>query len=74
MIRRVIKEKILSLSSKYPILILTGPRQSGKTTLIKSVFNNLPYVSLEDPDVRDIAINDPRGFLSNFPNSGIFDE
>ncbi|MCZ4222850.1 ATP-binding protein [Pedobacter sp. SJ11] len=51
-----------------------GPRQSGKTTLTKNVFPNKPYVSLENPDTRLFANDDPRGFLSQFPNGAILDE
>lgn len=53
---------------------MTGPRQSGKTTLVKMVFPDKPYVSLEELDVRDFAINDPRGFLNQYPNGAILDE
>jgi uncharacterized protein len=59
---------------QYPIVTLTGPRQSGKTTLAKTECADKPYVSLEDPDVRRFAGNDPRGFLRNYPNGAIFDE
>jgi len=47
------------LWSVYPIITITGPRQSGKTTLIKSLDFGLPYVTLEDPDIRQIATEDP---------------
>ena len=55
-------------------MTITGPRQSGKTTIIKKVFNELPYLSLEDLDVRAFAINDPRGFLLQNPQGMILDE
>ena len=55
-------------------MTLTGPRQSGKTTLAKTVFPDKPYVSLEDPDIRQFAQSDPRGFLAQFPNGVILDE
>src|SRR5690606_39617273 len=51
-----------------------GPRQSGKTTLVRSLFKDKPYVSLEDPDTRQYALEDPRGFLANYPNGAILDE
>lgn len=74
MIKRTLTPKILSLAQKFQVITLTGPRQSGKTTLVRSVFPDLPYVSLEDPDVRQIALTDPRGFLSNYPSGAILDE
>lgn len=74
MFRRIIEEKFWSLWEKYPVISLTGPRQSGKTTLLRMLNLNLPYVSLEDPDERQIAMEDPRGFLSNYPEGAIFDE
>ena len=74
MFRRILEKKFWSLWEKYPVISLTGPRQSGKTTLLRMLNLNLPYVSLEDPDERQIAIEDPRGFLSNYPEGAIFDE
>ena len=64
MIKRVIKDKIIQLAEKFPVISVTGPRQSGKTTLIKSIFPDYCYESLEDPDTRLFAINDPRKFLN----------
>ena len=57
MIERALTSKMLSLAEKFQVITLTGPRQSGKTTLVKAAFPSLPYVSLEDPDVRQIALN-----------------
>jgi predicted AAA+ superfamily ATPase len=74
MIIRESANKIRELRSKFPVLFLTGPRQSGKTTLLKSIYTDLPYVSLEDVDNRNIALNDPRGFLSNYPLGAVIDE
>jgi len=74
MIKRELEKVILNLRNKFPIITVTGPRQSGKTTLIKSIYKDLPYVSLEDIDYRNNAINDPRGFLSNFPKGAVLDE
>lgn len=65
MIQRVIKDKIFKLADKFPIISVTGPRQSGKTTLIKAMFPDYLYQSLEDPDTRLLALNDPRKFLGN---------
>jgi hypothetical protein len=74
MIDRILKNKILELRDKFPVLTLTGPRQSGKTTLLKAIYTDIPYVNLEDIDVRNFAIKDPRGFLSNYPKGAVFDE
>ena len=74
MINRVLKKKLQQLFGQYPIISLTGPRQSGKTTLVKNTFHDLPYVSLENPDDRQFALNDPKSFLSNYPKGAIFDE
>jgi predicted AAA+ superfamily ATPase len=74
MIERTLTTKIITLAQKFQVITLTGPRQSGKTTLVKAAFPKLPYVSLEEPDIRQIALNDPRGFLSNYPEGAILDE
>ena len=74
MIRRNITPLLLRLASQYPVMTLTGPRQSGKTTLAKTLFSHKPYVTLEDPDVRRFAIDDPRGFLAQYAGGAIFDE
>jgi predicted AAA+ superfamily ATPase len=73
-INRQIYKAIREYQSKYPILALTGPRQSGKTTLLKTLFSDYRYVSLENPDNRDFALNDPNGFLKEFDDQVIFDE
>lgn len=74
MIERTLTTKMIALAKKFQVITLTGPRQSGKTTLVKAAFPTLPYVSLEEPDIRQIALTDPRGFLSNYPNGAILDE
>jgi len=74
MIARQLSKKVLELFGQFPALMITGPRQSGKTTLIKSLFSELPYVSLEEPDIRQRAMDDPRSFLSNYRNGAVFDE
>jgi uncharacterized protein len=74
MIARNITPLLLQLASQYPVITLTGPRQSGKTTLAKSLFPNKPYVTLENPDTRRYASEDPRGFLSAYPQGAILDE
>ena len=62
------------MSRKYPIVTLTGPRQSGKSTLLRTVFSDYRYVSLEELDMRLFATEDPRGFLSTYPDRTIIDE
>ncbi len=74
MIERTLASKIIALAQKFQVITLTGPRQSGKTTLVRAAFPALPYVSLEEPDIRQIALSDPRGFLSNYPAGVILDE
>ena len=74
MIERTLTAKIIALAQKFQVITLTGPRQSGKTTLVRAAFSAMPYVSLEDPDIRQIALTDPRGFLSNYPAGAILDE
>ncbi len=74
MIERTLTLKIIALAQKFQVITLTGPRQSGKTTLVRAAFPSLPYVSLEEPDIRQIALTDPRGFLSNYPAGAILDE
>jgi predicted AAA+ superfamily ATPase len=74
MIQRNIEPHLRLLAGQYPIVTLVGPRQSGKTTLARKVFPNKPYVTLEDPDVRRFAVEDPRGFLSSYPDGAVFDE
>ena len=74
MIERTLATKMISLAQKFQVITLTGPRQSGKTTLVRAAFSALPYVSLEEPDIRQVALTDPRGFLSNYPTGAILDE
>ena len=62
------------MAGAYPTVTLIGPRQAGKTTLARKVFDGKPYASLEDPDVRALATSDPRSFLSRFPDGAILDE
>lgn len=74
MIERNIRPVLDRLAQQYPVLTITGPRQSGKTTLAKASFPDKPYASLEDPDVRRFATEDPRGFLAAYPQGAILDE
>ncbi|MCH5346643.1 MAG: ATP-binding protein [Muribaculaceae bacterium] len=73
-IPRALAHPILEASQYFPVITLTGPRQSGKSTLYRHIFPDCPYTSLEDPDTRLIAESDPRGFLSQFGNEMIIDE
>ncbi|MDI1354667.1 MAG: ATP-binding protein [bacterium] len=74
MITRDAEKKLLQLSRSFKAVAVIGPRQSGKTTLVKSLFKNKPYASLENPDIMRFALEDPRGFLGSFPNGAILDE
>ncbi len=65
---------LLRLASQYPVVTITGPRQSGKTTLCRQVFPDKAYVNLENPDTRRFAQDDPRGFLAGLPDGAILDE
>jgi len=74
MIKRKLTVVIRQYLSKYPILTLTGPRQSGKTTLLKGIFPDYRYVSLENPDMHSFANDDPIAFLKEYDSRVIFDE
>ena len=74
MVIREAQKKLLDLASKFKCVAVTGARQCGKTTLVKQTFNELPYVSLENMDTRQFALDDPRGFLQTYVNGAIFDE
>ncbi|NTW76725.1 MAG: ATP-binding protein [Syntrophaceae bacterium] len=74
MISRNAEKTIRNLLSGFPVVTLTGPRQSGKTTLARTVFRNRPYASLEEPDLRQAAKDDPRSFLARFPKGAVLDE
>jgi len=75
MIQRTLAAQLLKAAHQYPVLTLTGPRQSGKTTLARSVFHDYAYCSLEDPAHRSFALEDPHGFLGQFQGRRvIFDE
>jgi len=71
---RTAADTLERLAHGYPVIAVTGPRQSGKTTLVRRVFGNKPYVSLETPDQRQFAQEDPRRFLARYPDGAVLDE
>ena len=74
MIRREIEIPLKEIAATFPAVAIMGPRQCGKTTLAKAIFPDLPYVTLEDPDVRRSALSDPRYFLSQYGDGAVLDE
>ncbi len=74
LIQRSIAPVVRSLAAQYPVVTITGPRQSGKTTICRQIFKDKPYANLEFPDTRQFAIDDPRGFLAQFPDGAVLDE
>jgi predicted AAA+ superfamily ATPase len=73
-IDRDLTPRLRKAARQFPVVTLTGPRQSGKSTLCQVVFPALPYVNLEAPDVRGFALDDPRAFLAQFPKGAVIDE
>jgi predicted AAA+ superfamily ATPase len=74
MFQREIESELLELAKSYPVVTVIGPRQSGKTTLVRHAFPKKPYVNLEAPDIRERVLEDPRGFLEGFPEGVVLDE
>lgn len=74
MINRTAEKILKQYCKEFRSVAVVGPRQSGKTTLVKNTFKQKPYVSLENPDERSLASSDTRAFLSRFPNGAIIDE
>ncbi len=74
MIDRTLRTHLLELASRHPVVTLTGPRQSGKTTLSRMTFPDRAYVSLENPAERAFAVEDPLGFLARFTDGAVLDE
>ena len=74
MIEREISSIIKEMAGYYPVVTVMGPRQSGKTTLVKALFPDYAYFNLESSHVRDAALADPRMFLASAPNGMILDE
>jgi len=74
MIKRNLQKQVLHFAGKFPVVTLTGPRQSGKSTLLRTSFPDYNYVSLEEPDIRLMAESDPKFFLNNLQGKTIIDE
>jgi len=74
MISRKLESKLRELAGYYPVVVVSGPRQAGKTTLCQATFPDKAYVSLESLDTRDFAHTDPRGFLAEYRDGAIIDE
>jgi len=74
MIKRNLTERVKAAAAVFPAVTITGPRQSGKSTLCRAVFPNHPYANLEALDVRSLALADPRAFLAQFPDGAVIDE
>lgn len=74
MIKRTLSDYAQFIFTKYPVITITGPRQSGKTTLARHTFSDKPYANLENPMVRQFAIEDPVGFLNQYPQGAVLDE
>ena len=74
MVERAVSHKINYLAKRFPVVGLLGPRQSGKTTLAKTLFPKKPYVSFENQDTVLLATSDPRTFLNGYKNGAVFDE
>lgn len=74
LIKRTLSDYAKYIFAKYPVVTITGPRQSGKTTLARQTFADKPYANLENPIVRQFAIEDPIGFLNQYPEGAVLDE
>jgi hypothetical protein len=73
-ISRQIAPSLLSALRRFPAVVMTGPRRSGKTTLLRATVPEAQYVLLEDPDIQDRVRRDPRAFLEGLRPPVIFDE
>lgn len=74
MFKREIANELRTAAKEYPVVTVMGPRQSGKTTVVQTVFPEKKYANLEEPDTREFATLDPRGFLERYPEGAILDE
>lgn len=72
--KRIIQNELLDCAKEYPVVTVLGPRQSGQTTLVRMAFPKKEYRLLEDPDVRRLATEDPRGFFEDCPDGAVIDE
>ena len=73
-VQRAAWPTVVRLAAGFPVVALTGPRQSGKTTLARQVFAHKAYCTLEDAETRNLALADPRAFLAQFPQGAVLDE
>ena len=73
-VSRKAKEALLRLAGQFPVVGITGPRQSGKSTLAKTTFPHKKYVTLDDKEMRELAASNPKDFLNAFPDGAIIDE
>jgi len=74
MIERTLSEHVHRGAKSMPVVAISGPRQSGKTTLVKHTFPDYPYVTFEDLEIREFSKSDPKGFLSQYSDGVILDE
>lgn len=74
MFQRKMQQELIAAAESYPVVTITGPRQSGKTTLAQLTFPQKPYINLEAPDTRERILMDPRSFLESHPHGAIIDE
>ena len=73
-IQRNIESELRQLLGEYPVVTVLGPRQAGKTTLVRYVLDDYEYCNLESPETRQFAVDDPKAFLSRFRGNVILDE
>ena len=71
MYTRLLEKQLVSLAKQYLVVSVMGPRQSGKSTLVKATFPNKPYINLEAPNSRLLAQTDPQGFLAQYPDGAL---
>ena len=74
MVKRTAEEALRRLASQFPVIGITGPRQSGKSTLAKAVFPNKKYVTFDDRTMRELAASNPNDFIMAFPDGAVIDE
>lgn len=74
MVKRTAEEALRRLASQFPVIGITGPRQSGKSTLAKAVFPDKKYVTFDDRTMRELAASNPNDFIMAFPDGAVIDE